>query len=106
MLYVADTLNRHIRRFAYDGSSLSGGEVVCSSPAPDGLKIDSRGNIYAGGPGGVGVYNPDGTWLGVFKTPEFCANFTWGGADLRTLFLTASTTLFKVDVKVPGIPLF
>lgn len=105
-LYVADTPNKHVRRFDYDGIRLSGGEVLCHSPAPDGLKIDSAGNLYAGGPGGVGVYAADGTWLGVFKTPEFCANFTWGGDDLCTLFLTASTTLFKVSVNVPGRALF
>ena len=105
-LYVADTTRRHVRRFDYDGATLSGGEVFCSSPAPDGLKIDSRGFLYAGGPG-VGVYHPDdGTFLGVFETPAFCANFTWGDADLQSLYLTASTTLYRVRVNVPGIALF
>jgi len=106
VLYVADTPRQHVRRFNYDGKSLSGGEVFCSSPAPDGLKIDSRGFLYAGGPG-VGVYHPDdGTFLGVFQTPAFCANFTWGDADLQSLYLTASTALYRVRVNVPGIPLF
>ena len=105
-LYVADTPQQHVRSFTIDGSSLNGGEVLCKSPAPDGLKIDSEGNLYAGGPGGVGVYAADGTWLGVFQTPEFCANFTWGDADLKTLYLTASTGLYKIRVNVPGIPLF
>jgi gluconolactonase len=105
-LYVADTPNKHVRRFDYDGETLSGGEVFCASPAPDGLKIDSQGYLYAGGPGGVGVYHPDGSFLGVIQTPEFCANFTWGDADLQTLYLTASTTLFRVRVNIPGIPLF
>ena len=106
LLYVADTPNRHVRRFSYDGERLSGGEVFCASPAPDGLKIDSRGFLYAGGPGGVGVYHTDGTFLGVFETPGFCANFTWGGADLGTLYLTASSALYRIRVNVPGIPLF
>jgi len=106
LLYVADTPNKHVRVFAYDGQRLTGGEVFCSSPAPDGLKIDSEGYLYAGGPGGVGVYHPDRTFIGVFETPQFCANFTWGGADLKTLFLTASSTLFSVRVNVPGIALF
>lgn len=106
VLYVADTPRKHVRRFTVDGNQLGGGEVHCASPAPDGLKIDSRGFLYAGGPGGVGVYDPDGEFLGVIQTPGFCANFTWGDADLCTLYLTASTTLFRVRVKQPGIPLF
>ena len=105
-LYVADTPRKHVRLFKIEGDRLTGGDVFCNSPAPDGLKIDSVGYLYAGGPKGVGVYHPDGTWLGVFQTPEFCANFTWGGPELRTLFLTASTGLYQVPVKVPGIPLF
>lgn len=106
-LYVADTPQQHVRLFSIDADRLTGGEVFCDSPAPDGLKIDSRGFVYAGGPDGVAVYLPDdGTWLGTFTTPAFCANFTWGGADLKTLFMTASTGLYRIPVKVPGIPLF
>ena len=106
-LYVADTSNRHVRVFQLDQGTLSGGEIFCESPAPDGLKIDSLGNLYAGGPGGVHVYHHDGgTHLGVIETPAFCANFAWGGSDYQTLFMTASTTLFKIRVLVPGLPLF
>ncbi len=106
-LFVADTEERHVRRFQLEEGGVSGGEVFCESPAPDGLKIDSLGNLYAGGPRGVGVYDgAGGDWLGVISTPEFCANFTWGGADLKTLFLTASSGLYCVPVRVPGIPLF
>ena len=107
-LYVADTTNRHIRKFilSTDGA-LSGGDVFASSPAPDGLKTDSLGHVYTGGPGGVHVYHKDdGALLGVIGTPGFCANFCWGGEDLRTLFLTASTGFFRTRVNVPGLALF
>ena len=112
-LYVADTPQMHIRRFdvAEDGS-LSGGGVFAESTgegagAPDGLKIDSLGNVFCAGPGGVHVYHPDeGTCLGVIKTPAFCANFTWGDDDFRTFFLTSSTCLYRGRVKVPGLALF
>ena len=111
-LYVADTPRLHIRRFAIESDgSLSGGDVFAESKgegrgAPDGLKTDSAGNVFCAGQGGVHVYHPDdGASLGVIETPEFCANFTWGGDDFRTFFLTASTALHKVRVKIPGIPL-
>ena len=111
-LHVADTPRMHIRRFdvAEDGS-LSGGEVFAESTgvgagAPDGLKIDSAGNVFCAGPGGVHVYDPDdGSCLGVVKTPAFCANFTWGGDDFKTFFLTSSTCLYRGRVKVPGLAL-
>ena len=106
-LFVADTQRAHIRRFRLKGSVLEGGDVFAESPAPDGLKIDSQGNLYAGGPGGVYVYHrDDGAHLGVIQAPGFCANFTWGGDDMRTLYMTASNALHRTRVKVPGIPLF
>jgi gluconolactonase len=106
-LFVADTQRRHIRRFRIRGDSLEGGEVFAESPAPDGLKIDTEGHLYAGGPGGVHVYHrDDGTFLGVIGTGSFCANFAWGGDDLRTLFMTSSKGLYQLRVKIPGIPLF
>jgi gluconolactonase len=108
MLYVADTTRRHIRRFTIGANGeLTGGDVFAQSPAPDGLKIDSLGNVYAGGPGGVHVYHrDDGAHLGVIRTPGFCANFAWGGDGLMDLFMTASNGLYRVRVNVPGIPLF
>ena len=112
-LYVADTPRRHIRRFAIEADgALSGGDVFAESSgdgpgAPDGLKTDSAGNVFCAGPGGVHVYHPaDGACLGVIQTPAFCANFAWGGDDLRTFFLTSSTGLYRTRVKVPGIALF
>lgn len=106
-LFVADTQQAHIRRFRLKGNALEGGEIFAESPAPDGLKIDTLGNLYAGGPGGVFVYHrDDGRHLGIIQTPAFCANFTWGGSDMQTLYMTASTALYRTRVKVPGVPLF
>lgn len=107
-LYVADTARRQIRKFKIEADgSLSGGGVFAESPAPDGLKIDSLGNIYTGGPRGLYVYDRnDGGFLGIIGTPKFCANFTWGDDDNKTLFLTASNALWRMRVKIPGAPLF
>lgn len=106
-LFVADTQQGNIWRFRLNGDTLEGGEIFAKSPAPDGLKIDALGNVYAGGPSGVFVYHrDDGAHLGVIQTPAFCANFTWGGDDMQDLFMTAATGFYKTRVKVPGVPLF
>ncbi len=111
-LYVADTPEMHIRKFdvSTDGT-LSGGEIFTNSTgegagAPDGLKVDSNDNVYCCGPGGVHVYAQDGICLGVIQTPAFCANFTWGDDDFLTFYMTSSNHLYRIPVKVPGVPLF
>jgi gluconolactonase len=111
-LFVNDTEQGHIRVFdvGADGT-LSGGSVWAEvrgagQGAPDGMKIDSAGNLYCCGPGGVHVFTADARLLGVIATPEVVANFTWGDDDLLSLFLTASTSLYRVHLRVPGIALF
>jgi gluconolactonase len=74
--------------------------------APDGMKIDSAGNVYCTGPGGIHVFDPEATALGVIHVPEHTANFTWGDADYRSLYITASTSVYRIRVQVPGLPVF
>ncbi len=111
-LFVNDTDRGHIRVFDVkpDGTLAGGGiwaPVVGDGPgAPDGMKIDSAGNLYCCGPGGLHVFSPAGKSLGVIKTPEVVANFTWGDADMLSLFLTASSSLYRTRTRTPGIPLF
>ena len=71
---------------------------------PDGMKVDVEGRVYCSGPGGTWVFAPDGTRLGVIRTPEVPANVAFGGPDLRTLFLTARTSVYTLRVRVPGQP--
>ena len=71
---------------------------------PDGMKVDVEGRVYCTGPGGTWVFAPDGTLLGVIKTPEYPANIAFGGPDLKTLFLTANTSVYTLRMKVPGQP--
>jgi gluconolactonase len=111
-LFVNDTELGHIRVFdvAADGT-LSNGSIWTEvkgtgEGAPDGMKIDSAGNLYCCGPGGVHVFAADARLLEVIAVPEVVANFTWGDDDLRSLFLTASTSLYRVRVRIPGIALF
>jgi gluconolactonase len=111
-LFVNDTERQHIRVFnvAPDGK-LTGGAVWAETRgkgrgAPDGMKIDSRGNLYCCGPGGIHVFNPSAEFLGVIEMPEHTANFTFGDDDLRSLYITASTSLYRQRVRVPGLRLF
>ena len=107
-LFVNDTDAGHIRVFdvAEDGS-ISGGEVWAVPKGAgdggcDGMKIDSEGNLYCTGPGGLHVYASDATCLGVIQVPEVAANFTWGDDDLQTVYITASTSLYRTRVNIPG----
>jgi gluconolactonase len=71
---------------------------------PDGMKVDVQGRVYCTGPGGTWVFAPDGTRLGIIRTPEVPANLAFGGPDLRTLFFTARTSVYSLRIKVPGQP--
>lgn len=68
---------------------------------PDGLKIDTRGNIWATGPGAVFVFSPEGTHLGTIKLPEDPANCGWGD-DGRSLYITAETSLYRIKTCIMG----
>jgi gluconolactonase len=69
----------------------------------DGIKVDQQGNVYVSAPGGVWILSPEGKPLGRIVPPEHDANFTFGDADGRSLYLTASTGLYRLRVNVPGI---
>jgi gluconolactonase len=71
---------------------------------PDGLKVDSQGRVFCTGPGGIWVFTPDGKRIGIIRFPEQAVNFAFGGADLRTLFCCAHTSVYTLRVKVPGNP--
>ncbi len=71
---------------------------------PDGMKVDVEGRVFCTGPGGTWVFAPDGTRLGIIRTPEVPANLAFGGPDLRTLFFTARTSVYTLRMNVPGQP--
>ncbi len=111
-LFVNDTPRGHIRCFdlTADGGA-SGGAVWTDvtgdgEGAPDGMKLDVDGNLYTTGPAGLHVFAPDATCLGVIHVPERAANFTWGGDDLKSLFVTASTSLYRTRTETAGRALF
>jgi len=108
ILYVDDTEHGHIRCFDVgEDWTLTSGTVFAEfnskeEDGPDGLKLDVLGNIFCTGPGGIWIISPDGILLGRILTPEIAANLNWGGKDLSTLFITASTSLFALQCITHG----
>jgi gluconolactonase len=109
-LYVNDTDRQHIRVFEVrpDGT-LANSRVWAQTRgegdgAPDGMKFDAAGNLYCCGPGGIHVFAPDATCLGVIRVPEYTANFCWGDGDFRSLYITASSSVYRIRTAVPGRP--
>lgn len=74
-----------------------------SPGSPDGMKVDRKGNIYSAGPGGVWIFSPEGQHLGTIHTPDRTSNVAWGDADGKTLYITASSTVYRVKTKVGGV---
>jgi len=104
----AETYSNRVYSVAEDGT-LRGGRLFAElhgdGPGhPDGMKVDIEGNVYCTGPGGVWVFDPEGRHLGLIKTPEQCHNFTIGGEDLKAMFLACRTSIYRLTVNIPGIP--
>ncbi len=93
-----DAAGTMVRRRIFADMSSDGTNGV-----PDGMKVDAAGRVFCTGTGGVWVFAPDGTKIGIIETPEVCANVAFGGPDLRTLLLTASTSVYTLRVKTPGV---
>ena len=108
-LYVTnwDEKKKVVMRYdVTEDGSLGGGRVffdmtrAAGEEALDGIKVDSAGNLYVSGPGGLWVIGADGGHLGTLKLPELVANLAWGEADGKTLYLTARTGLYRLRTKV------
>lgn len=103
-LYVADSGRKVIRAYdmARDGSVRRGRDFASVEGTPDGMAMDSMGNIYCAAGGGIWVFDHAGNKLGVIPVPETPSNCTFGGPDLKTLFVTARTSVYRVRMGVPG----
>jgi gluconolactonase len=113
ILYVSDARQRHIKAF----DMLPNGVIAkqtsrvfadLSGPEPgvaDGIKVDSAGNVYSGGAGGLYILDAKGKKLGRIVHGEAATtNMAFGGDDWKTLYFTTRSTLYTVNLKVAGIP--
>jgi gluconolactonase len=102
-----DQRNIHVYDVGADGS-LSNGRIFGEEPGgkgegvPDGIKVDRKGNLFVTGPKGVWVWDPNGNHLGTIVMPEQPANLTWGDPDYSTLYITATTSVYRLKTKTRG----
>ena len=112
LLFVNDTDRAHIRVFDVGpGHALSNGRVfaeaigtgdLATGELVDGMKLDERGNVYVTGPGGVWVFDPGGEHIGTIGVPENVGNVNWGGDGWQTLYIPASSSIYRVRLLVGG----
>lgn len=103
-LYVCSyDWNELMRRYeiAADGT-LKNGEIF-STIIGDGLKVDSRGNVYLCNWQGVHVFSPNGKEIGLITLGESVTNLNWGDEDYKTLYIVAASNIYKVRMKISGI---
>lgn len=107
--YVDDSEKRNIRvyDFAVDGT-LANGRIFGEEPGgkgdgvPDGMRVDKNGNLFVTGPKGIWVWDARGNHLGTIVMPEQPANLNWGDKDYRTLYITATTSVYRLEMKTQG----
>ncbi len=111
-LYVNDSRKQAI--FVYDVNSdktvcnkrLFADLIVDGPGCADGMKIGGDGFIYCSAPGGIQVFDKSGKIVGRIAAPEVVANFTWGGKDMKDLYLTATSSLYRLRTQIPGVKIF
>jgi gluconolactonase len=109
VLYVNGSRDNYVRRFDVlaDGTVANGRMFIdlANHPEPgvtDGLRVDTKGNLYETGPGGVWIISPEGKHLGTIRVPEKAINVAFGDADKRTLYIAAHTGIYKIRLETPG----
>jgi gluconolactonase len=107
--YVDDSEQRNIRVYDVNADgSLSNGRIFGSEAGgkhegvPDGMRVDEAGNIFVTGPKGIWIWDPEGHHLGTIEMPEQPANLIWGDKDYGTLYITATTSVYKLRTKTRG----
>ncbi|WP_437483595.1 SMP-30/gluconolactonase/LRE family protein [Sorangium sp. So ce1014] len=95
-----------VRRYPLnaDGSAGPTSEVIANLADADGMTVDCAGNLYVGWRGGVEVIAPGGARLGTIEGVGKASNVAFGGADRRTLYITAGRALYSIEMAIPGYP--
>jgi|HubBroStandDraft_5_1064220.scaffolds.fasta_scaffold44648_2 gluconolactonase len=110
ILYIADSGKHVWMKYPVnadgtvgEGTLFADANVDKTPGSPDGIRVDKNGNLYGSGPGGVWILSPEGKHLGTVKIPEVVSNVAWGDADGKTLYITASTSLYRIKLNATGV---
>jgi gluconolactonase len=111
ILYVNDSAKQKIFAFHFNGRDGTAGKIGCFAETDvshgkgvvDGMKVDVEGNVYVTGPGGIWAFSPGGDPAAVLYIPEQVGNFCFGGRDSRTLYITASSSVYTLAAGIPGV---
>ncbi|MFD2036655.1 SMP-30/gluconolactonase/LRE family protein [Belliella marina] len=102
-LYVADPGAKKIFKYDIIEDGYLANKEVYLERGSDGMTIDFRGNLYVTGADGVKIYNKKSEEIGHIPVPEkWTANVTFAGPDRKTLFITASESVYKIRMRVYG----
>ncbi len=106
-LYVDDSDRKDIRVFDFSipatvANERLFGEEKESGGVPDGMRLDEAGNLFVVGPKGIWVWDTQGHHLGTIIVPEQPANLSWGDNDYQTLYITATTSVYRIRTKTRG----
>ncbi len=107
--YVDDSEQHNIR--VYDvtaDATLTNGRIFGEEPGgkddgvPDGMKVDKKGNLFVVGPKGIWIWDANRHHLGTIVVPEQPANLAWGDKDYQTLYITATSSVYRLKTKTRG----
>jgi len=109
-LYVNGSRDNYVNRYEVraDGT-LANGKLFfdmrneTERGITDGLRVDTKGNLYETGPGGVWIISPEAKHLGTIRAPEQATNVGFGDADKKSLYIAARTGIYRIRVNTPGI---
>jgi gluconolactonase len=109
-LYVNGSRDNYVNRYEVQADgTLANGKLFADMRKEtergitDGMRVDTKGNLYETAPGGVWIISPDGKHLGTIRAPEQSTNIGFGDADRKTLYIAARTSIYKIRVNTPGI---
>jgi gluconolactonase len=109
-LYVNGSGDNYVNRYDVlpDGTLANGKLFIDLSKqtergVTDGMRVDTKGNLYETGPGGVWIISPEGKHLGIIRAPEQATNVGFGDADKKSLYIAARTGIYRIRVNTPGI---